>query len=227
MTQDYSMMNFPSTASIYPSTSDDQSTDLEPLFPCSYPPPFFVGDEEDWPSLPRWTWSEDRQFEIALVMFPDDTPDRWERIAGQIPGKSVAQVFQHYEDLVQDVTQIDAGGCDWLLGGDEDDGGQVMTCLGSGKEQRETASERRRGSPWTEEEHRRFLEGLEKYGKGDWRSISRNAVISRTPTQVASHAQKYFLRLHSVKNKKRPSIHDVRPGDNWADVPGMDVEEAQ
>jgi SHAQKYF class myb-like DNA-binding protein len=44
--------------------------------------------------------------------------------------------------------------------------------------------ERRKGIPWTEEEHRLFLMGLAKFGKGDWRSISRNFVMSRTPTQV-------------------------------------------
>lgn len=31
--------------------------------------------------------------------------------------------------------------------------------------------ERRKGIPWTEEEHRLFLLGLAKFGKGDWRSI--------------------------------------------------------
>ncbi|KAH7835498.1 hypothetical protein Vadar_026726 [Vaccinium darrowii] len=30
------------------------------------------------------------------------------------------------------------------------------------------------GVPWTEEEHRMFLLGLQKLGKGDWRGISRN-----------------------------------------------------
>ncbi|KAG6528199.1 hypothetical protein ZIOFF_010350 [Zingiber officinale] len=50
--------------------------------------------------------------------------------------------------------------------------------------------ERKRGNPWTEEEHRMFLLGLQKLGKGDWRGISRSYVVSRTPTQVASHAQK-------------------------------------
>ena len=47
--------------------------------------------------------------------------------------------------------------------------------------------ERRKGIPWTEEEHRLFLLGLAKFGKGDWRSISRNFVVSRTPTQVCWH----------------------------------------
>lgn len=52
--------------------------------------------------------------------------------------------------------------------------------------------------------------GLQAHGKGDWRNISRNFVRSKTPTQVASHAQKYFLRqLSGGKDKKRPSIHDI------------------
>lgn len=52
--------------------------------------------------------------------------------------------------------------------------------------------------------------GLKKYGKGDWRNISRNFVVSRTPTQVASHAQKYFIRqLSGGKDKRRASIHDI------------------
>ncbi|KAA8534861.1 hypothetical protein F0562_029923 [Nyssa sinensis] len=65
--------------------------------------------------------------------------------------------------------------------------------------------ERKKGVLWTEEEHRKFLAGLEKLGKGDWRGISRNFVTTRTPTQVASHAQKYFLRQTSLHKKRRRS----------------------
>ncbi|KAG7023245.1 Transcription factor MYBS1, partial [Cucurbita argyrosperma subsp. argyrosperma] len=75
--------------------------------------------------------------------------------------------------------------------------------------------ERKKGIPWTEEEHRLFLLGLDKFGKGDWRSISRNFVISRTPTQVASHAQKYFIRLNSMnRDRRRSSIHDITSVNN-------------
>lgn len=62
---------------------------------------------------------------------------------------------------------------------------------------------RRKGIAWSEEEHRRFLIGLEKLGKGDWRGISGSFVRTRSPTQVASHAQKYFLRKSSLNNKKK------------------------
>ncbi|RZC80052.1 hypothetical protein C5167_042624 [Papaver somniferum] len=70
--------------------------------------------------------------------------------------------------------------------------------------------ERKRGVPWTEEEHKLFLLGLQKVGKGDWRGISRNFVKTRTPTQVASHAQKYFLRRNNLnRRRRRSSLFDI------------------
>ncbi|XP_022135144.1 transcription factor MYB1R1-like [Momordica charantia] len=70
--------------------------------------------------------------------------------------------------------------------------------------------ERKRGVPWTEEEHKLFLIGLQRVGKGDWRGISRNFVKTRTPTQVASHAQKYFLRRSNLnRRRRRSSLFDI------------------
>nr|CCU64208.1 ScMYB56 protein [Saccharum hybrid cultivar Co 86032] len=64
-----------------------------------------------------------------------------------------------------------------------------------------------------------FLAGLDKLGKGDWRGISRHFVTTRTPTQVASHAQKYFLRQNSLTQKKRrSSLFDAVEGANKAAI---------
>ncbi|XP_017238395.1 uncharacterized protein LOC108211336 [Daucus carota subsp. sativus] len=75
---------------------------------------------------------------------------------------------------------------------------------------RRAAHMRRKGTPWTQSEHRAFLLGLSKLGKGDWKGISKNYVPTRTPTQVASHAQKYFIRMTTAEKKnRRASLFDI------------------
>uniref|UniRef100_A0A6N2N655 Uncharacterized protein n=1 Tax=Salix viminalis TaxID=40686 RepID=A0A6N2N655_SALVM len=87
--------------------------------------------------------------------------------------------------------------------------------------------ERKRGVPWTEEEHKLFLLGLQKVGKGDWRGISRNFVKTRTPTQVASHAQKYFLRRNNQnRRRRRSSLFDMTT-DTFMIGGGSSMEEDQ
>ncbi|XP_042067183.1 probable transcription factor At5g61620 [Salvia splendens] len=71
---------------------------------------------------------------------------------------------------------------------------------------------RKRGNPWSEEEHRSFLKGLEKLGRGNWKGIATEFVPSRKSSQVASHAQKYFNRLKltiSNKKRRRASVFDM------------------
>lgn len=185
----------------------------------------------DLSSPSSWNRFEDKLFEQALVSFPDGVPDRWGKIANHVPGKSPTQVREHYEALVHDVLEIDSGRVELPCYPDDSlrcgaDFGVNQICFGS-KSTKLNDSERKKGIPWTEDEHRLFLVGLNTYGKGDWRSISRNVVVTRTPTQVASHAQKFFLRQGSgKKERKRSSIHDITTADNksmaqgWNPSPG-------
>ncbi|KAL9166832.1 hypothetical protein ABFS82_05G056600 [Erythranthe guttata] len=182
---------------------------------------------EDESSSSEWSREQDKQFEKAIVTYPEDTSDRWEKIAAQVAGKSAEDVKHHYELLVDDVNRIESGFIEVPCYNSSSDGSnshagdEVTGKKGSnfghsngesnhgGKSSR-SDQERRKGIAWTEDEHRLFLLGLDKYGKGDWRSISRNFVVTRTPTQVASHAQKYFIRLNSMnKDRRRSSIHDI------------------
>ncbi|KAJ4840062.1 hypothetical protein Tsubulata_011442 [Turnera subulata] len=171
----------------------------------------------------KWTAAENKIFENALAVYDKDTPDRWHKVAAMIPGKTVGDVIKQYKELELDVSYIEAGlipvpGYSTspftldLISGNGYDGFKQSFGIGGKRSSsaRPADQERKKGVPWTEEEHKLFLMGLKKYGKGDWRNISRNFVITRTPTQVASHAQKYFIRqLSGGKDKRRASIHDI------------------
>ncbi|KAJ4865955.1 Homeodomain-like transcriptional regulator [Raphanus sativus] len=173
-----------------------------------------------------WSRDDDIAFEKALSIYTDETENRWEKIAGVLPGKTLEQVIKHYEILLRDVMMIESG-CVSLPEYDSSEGTHAKdtnipkSCIINRKcEYTQDCKpilkqKRRKGIAWTPDEHSKFLIGLEKYGKGDWRSISRNLVLTRTPTQVASHAQKYFARLNSKnKNKMRQRIHDVDAGES-------------
>ena len=57
-----------------------------------------------------WTQRQNKQFECALAVYDRDTPDRWHNIARYMGGtKSADEVRRHFEQLVHDVTQIEAG----------------------------------------------------------------------------------------------------------------------
>ncbi|MEW5303092.1 MAG: hypothetical protein WDW36_005819 [Sanguina aurantia] len=157
----------------------------------------------------QWTYDQDKVFESALAKHYNDA-DRWNIIAALLPTKTSVDVQQRYRVLEADILKIESGS---LAGTLPNRACNVNSALTSKRAKPDATAngDRRKGMPWSEEEHRLFLLGLGKFGKGDWRSIARNFVITRTPTQVASHAQKYFIRLNTLnkKDKRRASIHDI------------------
>ncbi|KAG5584385.1 hypothetical protein H5410_044819 [Solanum commersonii] len=157
-----------------------------------------------------WSREEDKIFENILAIYFNDN-NLLPKMEESLPGKTVDEIKDHYNILLEDINAIDSGG----------------TPLPNYPEMQSNANQNtkadidwRRGTPWTEEEHRSFLRGLDIYGKGDWRSISRNCVKTRTPMQVATHAQKYFKRVEANKKGKRRA----RAKPSVLDITGVDAE---
>lgn len=135
-------------------------------------------------AVPVWSREEEKAFENAIAMhWTDDCKEVWDKIASMVPGKSVDELKQHYQFLVEDVNAIEAGhiplpnyaadeassssvkdhhalpsatsdkrsNCGF--GGGFSGLGHDSTVQG-GKGGSRSEQERRKGIPWTEEEHR-------------------------------------------------------------------------
>lgn len=115
-----------------------------------------------------WSREQDKKFEYGLVTYPENSEDRWEKIAADIPGKSVEDVKKHYDLLVDDIERIESGcvplpcynvssDASTYVVDDEETGKKAgnISRLGadSGKFSR-LEQERRKGIAWTEDEHR-------------------------------------------------------------------------
>ena len=161
-----------------------------------------------------WSATEDEQFEAALAQGCVTLED----LRPLVPTKSAPCIQEHLQRLRYDIRRIETQNIE-PPNVEPGDGGYRRSSASTGGEGgggsgAPLGNEIRKGCAWDEDEHRAFLTGLARYGRGDWRSISRYCVTTRTPTQVASHAQKYFLRLENNaagKDTKRQSIHDLPP----------------
>ncbi|KAL8536836.1 hypothetical protein ACS0TY_012128 [Phlomoides rotata] len=174
----------------------------------------------------KWTFEENELFENALADIDLNSPSFLENLASKMPWKSIEDVKNHYQALLDDIETIGSGKVplpDYPGLAVEDN--QAVTMMQQDQPKKDEGSNstvdpktRSNGHQrhievlWTELEHQLFLKGLNKYGRGSWRSISRNYVISKTPTQVANHAQKYFLHQTSstTANRRRHNIHDIQ-----------------
>lgn len=143
-----------------------------------------------------WSYEEEKAFENAIAMHwieKEDSKEQWEKIASSVPNKSMEQVKQHYQVLVDDVSAIEEGHVSLpnyaneleTINSSNKDSSKATTSSdkrsscnfgsgfsglghdsthhssGKGGLSRSSSSsseqERRKGIPWTEEEHRYFL----------------------------------------------------------------------
>lgn len=115
----------------------------------------------------KWTPAENKLFENALAVFDKDTPDRWHKVAEMIPGKTVGDVIKQYKELEDDVSNIEAGlipipgyttstfTLDWVNSHGFDGLKQPYAIGGKrSSSNRPADQERKKGVPWTEEEHK-------------------------------------------------------------------------
>ncbi|KAL3640875.1 Protein RADIALIS-like 6 [Castilleja foliolosa] len=57
----------------------------------------------------NWTARENKLFEDALAVYDMDTPDRWHNVARAVGNKTAEEVKCHYQKLVDDIYNIEAG----------------------------------------------------------------------------------------------------------------------
>lgn len=133
-------------------------------------------------SATAWSKEEEKAFENAIAMHwvGEESEDQWEKIASNVPSKSMEELKQHYDMLVEDVSAIEAGhiplpnyvGEEATSSNKDSHGlsssdkksncgyGSGFPGLGhdsaghGGKGGSRQDQERRKGIPWTEEEHR-------------------------------------------------------------------------
>lgn len=130
---------------------------METLYPASYVSNsnWFLQQNQST----SWTKEENKRFESALAIYSESTPDRWIKVAAMIPGKTVLDVIKQYEELEEDVSNIEAGKIPIpgylsssftleLVPERDYDANRKKPFVAKNSDH-----ERKKGVPWTEEEH--------------------------------------------------------------------------
>ena len=140
------------------------------------PPVDHIAARSNWfpAAAPLWTAEENKRFESALAGLDLGRPD-WEKVARAIPGRTVREVVSHFNNLqlqvnVQEIKSglvplpVDGGGASSFTLQWDGNGGYgpgdfrhgYRFGVGCGKRHhgRTPEQERKKGVPWTEEEHK-------------------------------------------------------------------------
>nr|QSD99808.1 MYB family transcription factor [Melilotus albus] len=139
-----------------------------------------------------------------------------------IQDSSENSMEQHQEKLDTDIIESDRA----VASLNSNDNNNLLEAEAVPEESHEGKRGRRERVHWTEDEHKLFLKGLKKYGKGRWKDISKEFVVTKTPIQIASHAQKYFIHLNATEKekKRRRSIHDTSVEEQEDVIPSIEKQ---
>ncbi len=75
----------------------------------------------------------------------------------------------------------------------------LQTISSSNEEENNKSHENFNNGRWSEEEHKKFLEGILEYGN-EWKKVQK-VIKTRSSTQARSHAQKFFLKIKKNVNE--------------------------
>ena len=75
----------------------------------------------------------------------------------------------------------------------------IQTISSSNEEEINKSFENFNNGRWSDEEHKKFLEGILKYGN-EWKKVQK-IIKTRSSTQARSHAQKFFLKIKKNLNE--------------------------
>ncbi|RLN20380.1 hypothetical protein BBJ28_00002509 [Nothophytophthora sp. Chile5] len=90
---------------------------------------------------------------------------------------------------------------------------QELIRLAPNQDQARSLPTKRAGTPWTLEEHELFLEALECYPSGPWKTIAAH-IGTRTTRQTMTHAQKYrekIARRRKAESTPSPNSPEIDP----------------
>lgn len=83
-----------------------------------------------------------------------------------------------------------------------------------------------KGLGWSDEEHERFLRGLEIYPTGPWKTVA-SFIGTRTTRQVMTHAQKYRQKImRRQRGLQTPVRKTSSPRSRSNDVPGEHTQQS-
>ncbi|XP_063948220.1 transcription factor SRM1-like [Daucus carota subsp. sativus] len=188
---------------------------------CSQDIPPHENENEAY-TIDKWSFKETKLFETIMEKFEENgSMAFFEEVAISMPWRSMSSIKNHYNILINDIKLIKSSNGQFEdivseVTGEEEDCETInmedtnMELEGGGVHK--IPRPKKRGIPWSIQEHKSFLEGYKTCGKGEWKKISKDFVPSKTPSQVASHAQKYEKRLHTdtPPEKRRQTINDIR-----------------
>ncbi|XP_012834988.1 PREDICTED: transcription factor MYB1R1-like [Erythranthe guttata] len=156
-----------------------------------------------------WTFEENKMFENALAEIDPSSPAFFENVGSRVPWKTIEDIKNHYQALIEDVGLIESGkfpipdyeqnNVYHHLEGKKYDQIESIN-KDEGSPSTKNGQQRRRGVPWTEEEHQYIIShGIEQV----WERRLEEHLKSNPETRPFTYSSSPFL-LSTITHAPQP-----------------------